>query len=113
MDSTIIGGLLGIIAIFLGGLFRIYLARRNARREAGKKLIEEFAKISVFFDKAAISEPQAIDPILREAFPILKEKILIFKRHLLLCLHSTSKCNSGYLKGRFVAQAFPGPVVNQ
>ena len=43
MDNAVIGGLLGIIAALLAGLFGIYLPRRNARREAGQQLIEEFA----------------------------------------------------------------------
>ena len=82
MNSAIIGGLLGIIAALLVGLFGIYLPRRNARREAGQQLIAEFAVVESSFNKIATSNPHAIDPTLREAFQRLEEKINIFKRHL-------------------------------
>jgi hypothetical protein len=82
MDSAVIGGLLGIIAVLFGGLFGIYLPRRNARRDAGQRLIAEFAAVSASFDKIATSNIHAIDPVLREAYPRLEEKINIFKRHL-------------------------------
>lgn len=82
MDSTVIGGLLGIVAALIGGWFSIYLPRRNARREAGQQLITEFAAVSASFDEIAISDIHAIDPLLRKAFPRLEEKKIILEKHL-------------------------------
>lgn len=82
MNSAVIGGLLGVVAALLGGLFGLYLPRKNARREAGQQLIAEFAKVEVSFNKIAMTNFRAIDPVLREAFPLLEEKISIFRKHL-------------------------------
>ena len=82
MDNVIIGGLLGIIATLLAGWFAIYIPRRNARREAGRQLIAEFAIVETSFNKIAKTNPLAIEPVLREAYRGLEEKITIFKRHL-------------------------------
>lgn len=82
MSSVIIASLIGIVATLLAGWFGIYLPRRNARREAGQQLIAEFAAVEASFNKIAMSNFHAIDPTLREAYPRLEEKIIIFKRHL-------------------------------
>ena len=82
MESAIIGGLLSIVAALFGGLFSIYSPRRNARREAGRQLIAEFAAVEASFNRIAIADCHAIDPTLREAFSRLEEKINIFKSHM-------------------------------
>jgi len=82
MDSSIVGGLLAIIASILAGFFGVFLPRRNARRNAGEQLITEFAEVETDFNRIASSDIHAIDPLLKEAFPRLEVKINIFKRHL-------------------------------
>lgn len=82
MPPEITGGLFAIVAALIGMLSVIYISRRNARREAGRKLIEVFNSMKASVDKEMWSDGNKLHYFLKESFPELKSQVDNYRTYL-------------------------------